>query len=277
MELEAALPFSTDEMLEEFATELKAWLRSIEPCLVGNPCALLGTDMLKSTSELTTESIVTQPIVHDLTQLYRYGCYGEGLVQPEDHLEGPVHFLEETLKGFQATKALTVIRLATARWMLDTGDLDLTIDQIALLANMDEKSVRNAANPKNRDALKTYSHDGRTYVKVVDARDWLSRRRGFVPTRVVEGGLAPLPSEGFVSVADVRHYISRRIGHLDMGKGELNRRLKKVGISMEVFDAMKMGSLELVPRQLAAIAKVIELDPTEFAVKITRIAVRSLS
>lgn len=59
----------------------------------------------------------------------------------------------------------------------------LTIADVALLANMDERSVRNAANPRLRNPLKTQQVGARTLVSPEDALEWLSRRRGFTPTQ----------------------------------------------------------------------------------------------
>lgn len=61
----------------------------------------------------------------------------------------------------------------------------LSFREIGLLADMDEKSVRNAANPKNKDALKTTIFGKRTFIYTKDAYKWLVNRRGFVPTKGV--------------------------------------------------------------------------------------------
>lgn len=58
----------------------------------------------------------------------------------------------------------------------------LSFHDIALLADMDEKSVRNAANPKNKDPLITTVSGRRTWITQRDARNWLVKRRGFVPS-----------------------------------------------------------------------------------------------
>jgi len=59
----------------------------------------------------------------------------------------------------------------------------LGLAEIALLAKMDEKSVRNAANSKNNDPLKTETIGKRSMVSVTEARRWLAGRKGYVPTR----------------------------------------------------------------------------------------------
>lgn len=63
---------------------------------------------------------------------------------------------------------------------------NLTIADIALLANMDERSVRNAANPRLPNPLRTQQVGSRTLVSPEDALEWLRRRRGFTPTQRTE-------------------------------------------------------------------------------------------
>ena len=83
--------------------------------------------------------------------------------------------------------------LAEARHILDGGDSDmltpdvpkgyLSLRHLAWLADMEERSVRNAANPKLANALVTEQYDKRTVVRLVEARRWLAGRKGFVPTQ----------------------------------------------------------------------------------------------
>lgn len=89
-----------------------------------------------------------------------------------------------------AMKAMTA---AIARHVLDGGErylLDdahddgyLSLSEIAVLADMDERSVRNAASSKNPDALKTVTINKRTMIAITEARRWLAGRKGFVPTQ----------------------------------------------------------------------------------------------
>ena len=60
----------------------------------------------------------------------------------------------------------------------------LTLREIAFLADMDERSVRNAANPKVNDPLKTESIGKRSLVTPQEAKRWLAGRKGFAPTQL---------------------------------------------------------------------------------------------
>ncbi|MEZ5646024.1 MAG: hypothetical protein R3E94_03270 [Burkholderiaceae bacterium] len=96
--------------------------------------------------------------------------------------------------------ALRVAKMSSARMALDNvlgryqHDADengratlssdsLTIADVALLANMDERSVRNAANPRMPNPLRTQQVGLRTVVTPEDALEWLRKRRGFTPTQ----------------------------------------------------------------------------------------------
>ncbi|MCW3476278.1 hypothetical protein OL599_17020 [Rhodovastum sp. RN2-1] len=68
--------------------------------------------------------------------------------------------------------------MAFARWKLGDGQ-DLTVRELALLADMKEAAVRNSLS-KERIALE----DGK--VDTATARQWLNGRRDFIPTRTEE-------------------------------------------------------------------------------------------
>lgn len=94
--------------------------------------------------------------------------------------------------------SLRAVQTALARYVLEGGcrytdDVStdgigdyLTLMEIALLADMDERSVRNAANPKLPGALKTETIGKRSVVSIEEAERWLAGRKGFVPTQKPE-------------------------------------------------------------------------------------------
>lgn len=88
-------------------------------------------------------------------------------------------------------------RMSIARQVLDGGkrtlvpmdyevpDGLLAIPEVALLANMEEGSVRNAASgKKTADSLPTVAREGKRYVEPKAALKWLRTRRGFRETQV---------------------------------------------------------------------------------------------
>ena len=87
----------------------------------------------------------------------------------------------------------SVMAAALARYILHEGD-DVTFDQLAALAQVAEKTVRMAANPKLKNALRTISAPGnRAYIRAEDALEWLGRRKDFRPTRFDAGSKGQPP------------------------------------------------------------------------------------
>lgn len=114
-------------------------------------------------------------------------------------------FMDEDLVRFPG-KCAKVIDIAIARHVLHGGQRDitwdaelpadgyLTIGEVALLANMDEGSVRNAATKAaGQVRLVTEQFGKRSFVEISAARDWLASRKGFVPTFEL-GAVKPVPS-----------------------------------------------------------------------------------
>ena len=76
-----------------------------------------------------------------------------------------------------------VVDAYKARGRIDSIGGDMSIEELAALAKVSEKTIRMAANPKIEGALKTIKRGHRTFVTATDAMDWLARRPDFIPTR----------------------------------------------------------------------------------------------
>lgn len=75
-------------------------------------------------------------------------------------------------------------------WFENGDSADLSIAEIAMLADMDEQSVRNAVQPDKEPGLKTYRNDsGRFQVDAKDAAKWLMQRRGFIARKIDESDI----------------------------------------------------------------------------------------
>lgn len=155
------------------------------------------------------------------------------------------NFLTEWSQGYggegqdSIARCLQVAELANARHVLETGDAfspqlsarergdeegvdGLTIRQIALLAGMEEMSVRAAANPKRVNGLRTFSDNGRTRITTEVAREWLIGKGRYIPVRYFDSGRNnDLRKRSFSSLSEVVNYCrSKALGVAALTQGE---------------------------------------------------------
>lgn len=176
---------------------------------------------------LSEEGIQNSVIWKAVSEMYDYGIAGipTGDLVPGSIIDGAHAHIEKFLSAMDTPTmrlyldddgntpprlALRAVQSAVARMVLDGGDRStdfgvdvhgigkgdsgyLTIAEVALLANMDERSVRNAANPKLPAPLKTEQVGKRSLVSPEDARRWLAGRKEFVQTQVNESDVVHRP------------------------------------------------------------------------------------
>lgn len=249
------MPFSKSEMQEELLQFLSLFGSEIT--------RLYGASNYDWTSR---EAIQTSPVWEAVTEMYDYGVTGipKGDLVPGARING-IHAHAEMFLHAMDTPAMKIyleesdnttprlamlaVQSAVARMVLDGGDRYsdfgaveygirvgdygyLTISDVALLANMDERSVRNAANPKLPDPLKTEQRGKRSLVSPEEACRWLSGRKGFIPTAVHEGPAPQRPPEFDIELTE------EMVAHIE-------REAKKAGLSFNayfkkaLFNAMK--------------------------------------
>ena len=125
---------------------------------------------------------------------------------------------DQSLMGSAADAQWTALpelyTIARARLDLDMGE-SLTISDIAALAGMQEKSVRNALTATGDGQLNLHiCPDYASHLEFVDndeARRWLSLRRGFVPTNFKEmSAVAGEHPESLNTLFELGNYIHER-------------------------------------------------------------------
>lgn len=138
--------------------------------------------------------------------------------------------------------AIRAVQTAVARHILEGGErytdfeaMDgggygadhLSIKEMALLASMDERSVRNACNPKLPGALQTVQVGKRTMVTREEARRWLAGRKSYVPLKA-EGEALELKQETLELPSDL---VAR-----------LRKRAESKGVTLEAFIGQLVNS-----------------------------------
>lgn len=108
---------------------------------------------------------------------------------------------------------LPVIDVARA-YVRYEEEYDLTIGEVAILANMKEGSVRNALYAEGEDKLSINS-DG--YIPAREAKRWLLLRRGFRPMELYDSRYVLSNDKiHFRTIRDVTHLIRERLGVMDI-------------------------------------------------------------
>lgn len=212
------MPFTKLEMQEELLQFLSLFGKDI--------ARLYGASDGSWTDK---EAILQSPLWKAANEMYDFGVSGTTTedLYTKGHIHGVYGHLERLLRAMdtpqmrlflEATKntpprlTMLAVQSAVARMVLEEGwrendyggseygwrkgDMNhLTLGELALLANMDERSVRNAANPKLSDPLKTEQVGKRSLVNPEEARRWLAGRKGFVPTKESEERVMQRPPE----------------------------------------------------------------------------------
>jgi len=122
------------------------------------------------------------------TEMFFVGLPGMDLYLGEDNVFIP----RRAIRAAQTAVARHVLE-GGERWtFVDTSENEdmgvgmtnqLSIKEVAYLADLDERSVRNACNPKLAGHLETVAVGKRTMVEPEAAKRWLSTRKGYVPLR----------------------------------------------------------------------------------------------
>lgn len=185
--------FTKEQMLEElhgflytFAQDVEFWFGKCGGTLIGHPEEKLGR-----VGEDEADFSLT-PIWGELGYLYDYGVLGHKGHSGSTPFSGPCSWtVQDHLQRLPALVLRTIV-LADARNALDGNPRErrvsdvpnghLSLGEVAVFANVDEQSVRNAARQKGPEGLPTKEDGGRSMVTVKEARRWLAGHEGFKPT-----------------------------------------------------------------------------------------------
>lgn len=259
------MTFTREALQTEFMKFMQGFASSVER-LYGSQRERFTDGMSLEDFLADPAYIKRSPLWRAVNEMYDYGICGLpvlGLANPDKPCEDtPIGHLINTLdgeyvdaelflRGLDSLRlyldedcvslpklAICAVRTAVARHVLEGGgryanfeygeEANLTISEVALLANMDEKSVRNAANPNLPEGLKTISIGKRTFVTPPDAKQWLSGRKGFVPSQIDETKV----------VSEETALLKLPAGIVDL----LNTQANKAGLSVADFIAQKMNT-----------------------------------
>ncbi len=164
-----------------------------------------------------------------------------------------------------------LVNLTRARLDLDNGR-DLDIADVALLARMNEKSVRNATNAKAWKKLRVQresAHGGHIWVKNDEARRWLAGTRGFKATVFPEIAEDVLP-DSLNSAFEVGRFIRHRREALQLSLSEVASELPR-GINNENWlTNLEITGEHLDPTVCRPLSRALNLDAAWFTRQVFR-------
>jgi hypothetical protein len=152
---------------------------------------------------------------------------------------------------------LAITEAAYARWSLSEGGT-LTLDEIALLAGVGIKTVRNAISSKGHDRLIVAGREGdKTVVDGDEAYRWLLTKKGFTGPFLYH---EEPPFDSYETLGQFRHhcYVMRLLAKLDVvdlaKRLDWNEELIQAYTDLEKLDVSEKLEL-LTPNTLMAIGK----------------------
>lgn len=174
--------------------------------------------------------------------------------------------LESYAEGPFSGICATIVERAAVRWRLDQSQIpSFTIREIAILAGMDERSVRNAASPKLPKPLKTFNDaDGTTRVLRADLLYWLDDRRSFRKTEFVSSNAQrSYPVDGFEDLQALRQFMLSACAVAGLDWLELAPR-SGIDPHHPAWQTKGVKPFEFVREQFAGLAASLSLEAKPF-------------
>lgn len=288
-------PFSLEEMRAELRQVLWSFANSLGRVYGNQRAQALLLPSGFSSAELKnlefgSFDLDSFPVTGYMDVLYEYAINGintQGDITHEyeesrDFFRGVEEFdlLWENVEGEDVSikKCMQVVEMANARLCLDDGGFawsteggvlanHLSLAQVALLAGLDERTVRNATTPKAKDRLATVNFGGRTFVDNEVAIEWL-KRRGFKETVVATYGSRRDPKDGFQSAADLGAFVAESRGTLGIGQDEFAR---EADVEKAWLANLEAGELVFDKQGCLKLAQALNLDPKDFTLAAFRV------
>lgn len=264
--------FTYEELVEEIEFFVNMLNSDIYESVGNNFCLAIKDDSLISSNgtpvktyrEFTCEDIKKSMPATDAYYCYHYALgnilLGHGRNDTDQFLgDGMAQFydlFESTMRRLDSKYAL-IYDLCTSRDHLDNGN-DVNIKELALLAGIDERTIRNSASSKDKNSLTIKKSGGSTLIGNSEAIRWLSSRPDFKQTQYVENEVINSP-----------RYFTDEIGFgnfVSFKRDELNLTIEVVanslGTDSSIITDLEQGIDLLNLNQVNKLANALEEDAT---------------
>lgn len=243
-------------------------------------------------------SIERYQATRSIEQFYDYGLLGIRNISPKyvtDATEWTFAYgliydtaksflLSESLNGESVTntKCIYAAKAFFARLILDGSeriylpDIDgpddmLTIAEVAILAELDERTVRNATSKNATNRLETSVVESNIYIPRESARAWLMNKRGFVQTSIGE----ELPSQAvlndeFTNTNEAGEFIRINRERLNLDHAALASNAG-ASVTKKVVKELESGLIPNNEKSLSAIGNALGLNGTLFALRLIEV------
>lgn len=217
-------------------------------------------------------------------QIEHYWSYDEVYEQRLRWLEAavPMTSASGTVLAFRDPKQRSpvrhVLKMAAARWWLEAEDHHhIPIDDLALLAGMTEAAVRNAFSAEGIKPERPFANQP-VGLYAVDARAWLAKRRGFVPTRTRQEQTEELRRQRINALLAARD-LDRALDEIAEARGipraEFGRWLaRRAAVDDALVESLLSGSPMLDLDALERVARALDLDAPRFAATAVEVGLR---
>jgi hypothetical protein len=153
----------------------------------------------------------------------------------------------------------------------------ISLRQMALLAGVDEKTIRNAASAHSKNRLITKSVMGRTFVDVDVAKAWLTARGQWIDIQYENRAAArDLARHPFYSSADLQIYVEDRLSDVLGGKVTTTAAATDPRVPADIGDwliAIGQGQLPgFEPHKALSTARFLQVDEGAFATAFLKLA-----
>jgi hypothetical protein len=191
-------------------------------------------------------------------------------------ISGP--YTDALLQDEDRDVLLRVLNSLLARRWLASG-YPMTLAQVALLAELSEKSVRMAATGRDRNPdLLTYKDGTQTLVKAEEAERWLKSRPSYKPTQI-HGDMSAISL-----LARTNHQVAQLLTsfreHAKLNIEQLARRMEWNPQQTEMYEKLEggwwdRGDVDVLLFDLATVVKLARIfkitEPLEFVRSITTV------
>lgn len=273
------LDFTLEEVTQELVllanyieeAVLEAFGKNFHLAALDYPLQTFENNDDHSNRSFTSNDIRDSPVAYDISCAYDYALglrYGD-INHPDDFLDGMggfYHFIENLICKIEDSKYKFLYDLTSARAVLDNGDY-LNMKELALLAGVDERTIRNSASSKDTNKLNTKKSGGSTIIENEEAKRWLSSRPDFKPTQYIEDTSLATPRY-FEDEAGFGRFLTYRREELGLTIEDISNSLC---VKSDIIADLEKGIDRLYINQVSKLAKLLKEDISIFIKNYMRI------